>query len=159
MQKLEGCPTFEQLMMTEPTKVAGSITQSAYEKVTHRLDEYRRVRWLANTCQWDVDYGSVIGPMKNDIFKELTSVVNVRSEWLLRVQIPNSNADKHAVGIAVRPVSESGIDDSIRIEDQIMFYVYDVNYGLFQADPRTGFGYIAQAYEGEWYAFRNCVND
>jgi len=159
MQKLESNPTVGQLLRTEPAKVAGTVTQSAYEKLTHRMDEFRQVRWLANTCQWDVDYSSVVGPVKHDIFKQLTSVVNVRTEWLLRVQIPYFSGDKHAVGVAVRPVSESGIDDNIKIEDQIVFYVYDVNYGLFQADPRTGFGYIARVYEGDWYAFKNCVND
>ena len=166
-----GCsPSHDELEKTNPTNStpppqgrgsidSNSILQSAYARKLQSMNEMQSVHWLANTCQWDFNYHEVVGPNKSDIFKQLTAFFNCRSEWLLRVEIPYSSGRLHAIGIAVRPFVDEPIDEKSPVTDQIGFYVFDPNYGMWWVDPKQGYSWIANNYQGDWYAYRNSVND
>lgn len=166
-----GCtPSWGELEKTNPRSTApppegrrnidsSSILQSAYARRTLPLGEMQSVHWLANACEWDFNYQEVVGPCKSAIFRHLTAFYNCRCEWLLRVQIPNSSGGLHAIGIATRPFVDEPMDQNTPVTDQIGFYIFDPNYGLYWTDPNQGYRWIANNYCGDWYAYRNSVND
>ena len=182
MQKIGCSPTLEELQRTSPGMApavtvrapidSNGILQGAYEKnlykaksdaqnniVPRQMAEIQQVQWLANVCEWDTQCSDMVGPWKSDIYKQLTAAHNVGSEWLLRVEIPNSKGDRHAIGIASRRISDNPIDHALPIIEQIAFYIFDANYGMYHCDPFTGYSWLAQEYCGEWLAFRNNIND